>query len=240
MTVMRIGFATHWHKGKHVFVEKPLALSRAQLGDIEAAREAYPQPFLMVGFNRRYAPQVVRARHALTAKPGPKSFVMTVNAGAIPANHWTQDADIGGGRIIGEACHFIDLLRHLAGSAIVSVKASALDAATLDTVAILLKFADGSIGTINYFANGSKAFPKERLEIFAGGSILQLDNFRALRAFNWPGVRNERLWRQDKGQQQCAQAFVKAIASGDTKQLIPFEELREVMQSCFDAVEQLA
>ncbi len=225
---------------KHVFVEKPLALNRTQLSEIEVARAAHPQQILMVGFNRRYAPHVVTIKRALAAKQGPKSFIMTVNAGAIPANHWTQDPAIGGGRIIGEACHFIDLLRHLAGSAISSVHAVGMGATGIrDTVVITLSFADGSIGTINYFANGSKAFPKERLEVFAGGSILQLDNFRALHSFNWPGVSKQRLWRQDKGQQQCAQVFVDAINNGDASLLIPFVELKEVMQACFDVVEQL-
>ena len=227
--------------GKHVFVEKPLALTRAQFDEVAAARNDNPQPLLMVGFNRRYAPHVIVAKHALQAKPGPKSFVMTVNAGAIPREHWTQNLEIGGGRIIGECCHFIDLLRFLAASPIVSTHAIGMGStAPHDTVIISLQFADGSIGTVNYFANGSKAFPKERLEIFAQGSILQLDNFRSLRSFNWPGVNNQRSWKQDKGQRQCAKAFVEAIASGDASQLIAFDELREVMQACFDAVDQLA
>jgi len=227
--------------GKHVFVEKPLALTRAELEHVKTAHAANPQQLLMVGFNRRYAPHVVVAKRALQKKSGPKSFVMTVNAGAIPREHWTQNLDIGGGRIIGEGCHFIDLLRFLAGSPIVATHAIGMgNIAPHDTVVISLQFADGSIGTINYFANGSKAFPKERLEIFAQGSILQLDNFRSLHAYNWPGVSNQRNWKQDKGQQLCAKAFVQAIANGDASELIPFEELSEVMLACFDAVEQMA
>lgn len=226
--------------GKHVFVEKPLALNRAQLDDIERTHAAHPERLLMVGFNRRYAPHTRIAKKALDAKKGPKSLVMTVNAGAIPADHWLQDPEVGGGRIIGEACHFIDLLRHLVGAPIASVHALGAGAGNIrDTVSITLGFADGSIGSVNYFANGGKAFPKERLDIFAGGSILQLDNFRSLRSYNWPRVENSRLWRQDKGQQECTRAFVAAIASGDTSQLIPFAELKEVMEACFTAVEQL-
>src|SRR5690606_31359851 len=125
---------------------------------------------------------------------------MTVNAGAIPADHWTQDPAVGGGRIVGEACHFIDLLRFLAGAAIVSHEVRTMEAATGDTATITLSFADGSIGTVHYFANGSKSFPKERLEVFAGGRILQLDNFRRLKGFGWPGFKRMSLWRQDKGQ----------------------------------------
>ncbi len=227
--------------GKHVFVEKPLALTRTQLEQVAATRANHPQPLLMVGFNRRYAPHVLAAKRALQAKPGPKSLIMTVNAGAIPREHWTQNMQIGGGRIIGEGCHFVDLLRFLVAAPIVSTHAIGMgSAAPHDTVLITLQFADGSIGTVNYFANGSKSFPKERLEIFAQGSILQLDNFRSLRSFNWPGVSNQRGWRQDKGQQQCSKEFVDAISSGDASQLIPFGELHEVMQACFDAVDQLA
>jgi len=223
---------------KHIFVEKPLALNSAQLAEIETAYSAESQQLLMVGFNRRYAPHVATVKRALEAKQGPKSFIMTVNAGAIPANHWTQDPAIGGGRIIGEACHFIDLLRYLAAAPISSVRAIGMDGYR-DTAAITLGFADGSIGTINYFANGGKAFPKERLEVFAGGAILQIDNFRALRSYNWPGVANHRLWRQDKGQHACAKTFIDAITNGNADSLIPFGELKEVMQACFDAAEQL-
>lgn len=226
--------------GKHVFVEKPLALTPLQLEAIENIYHNHPQQFLMVGFNRRYAPQVVQLKQALRAKKGPKSFVMTVNAGAIPREHWTHDELIGGGRIIGEACHFIDLLRFLADSPIDQVRALRMgNVSTNDTVAITLGFSDGSLGTINYFSNGSKAFPKERLEVFAGAAVAQLDNFRTLRGYGWPGLKNSRLWRQDKGQQQCAQAFVDAIASGSAAQLIEFNEIKEVMQACFDVVAQI-
>ena len=159
--------------GKHVFVEKPLALTA---DDIDTINSAYRgvwasdhAPRLMIGFNRRFAPQVVRMKALLDARAGPKSMIMTVNAGAIPAEHWTQDPDVGGGRVIGEACHFIDLLRHLAGSPIASCHRQAMASETGDTVSLALYFADGSLGTIHYFANGDKAFPKERLEAFAGG-----------------------------------------------------------------------
>ena len=104
---------------------------------------------------------------------------------------------------------------------------------------IQLGFKDGSIGTVNYLANGSRAFPKERLEVFCGGSIVQLDNFRRLKGYGWPGFRSERLWRQDKGQRQCAQTFVDAITTGDGSGLIPFEELVEVAEVCFEVEEQI-
>ncbi|QWD80052.1 bi-domain-containing oxidoreductase [Polynucleobacter sp. MWH-Spelu-300-X4] len=218
--------------GKHIFVEKPLCLTLAELSDIESSYSkacgllADP-PILMVGFNRRFAPQVQKIKHLLSGVSGPKSFIITVNAGAIPADHWTQDAEVGGGRIIGEACHFIDLLRFLAGSPIVSYNRVLMDASTDDTVTINLKFNDGSIGTVHYFANGTKAFPKERLEVFAAGRVLQLDNYRKLTGFGWPGFKKMNLWRQDKGQKVCAQVFVDAVSTGGASP-IPIDEILEV------------
>jgi predicted dehydrogenase len=182
---------------------------------------------LMVGFNRRFAPQIQKLKQLLNGVVGPKSFVMTVNAGAVPADHWTQDKEIGGGRIVGEACHFVDLLRFLAGASIVSWSRITLSGQTDDTVSIGLTFADGSIGTIHYFSNGSKAFPKERLEVFSQGRVLQLDNFRRLRGYGWRGFSRMNLWRQDKGQRACALAFVQAIATGSAAP-IPLSEILEV------------
>lgn len=182
----------------------------------------------MVGFNRRFASQVKKIKALLEGAKGPKAFVMTVNAGAIPADHWTQDPEVGGGRIIGEACHFIDLLRFLAGVPITSQSARSLMArSAADTTTIQLGFADGSIGTIHYLANGNKSFPKERLEVFVAGRVLQLDNFRKLVGYGWPGFRRMNLWRQDKGQSACAQAFVDAVRQGGTSP-ISIEELMEV------------
>jgi predicted dehydrogenase len=161
---------------------------------------------------------------------------MTVNAGAIPGEHWTQDRDVGGGRIVGEGCHFIDLLRFLAGEKITTVRAHAMEASAGDTVSIDLGFADGSIGTVHYFANGSKAFPKERLEVFALGRVIQLDNFRKMTGFGWPGFSKMNLWRQDKGQKACAAAFVNAVATGGASP-IPFEELIEVAEATIAAAD---
>ena len=233
--------------GKHVFVEKPLCLTLAELQEIQgaldcgsepamtatsslrggAADAAIHVPMIMVGFNRRFAPQVQKISALLKGVTGPKSFVMTVNAGAIPAAHWTQDPAVGGGRIIGEACHFIDLLRFLAGSRIASHHVTRMDSQTGDSVSISLKFEDGSVGVVHYLANGSKAFPKERLEVFAAGRVLQLDNFRKLKGFGWPGFGKMNLWRQDKGQKACAAAFVQAITQGGPAP-IPFDQILEV------------
>ena len=217
--------------GKDVFVEKPLCLTLAELAEIQALHDRLEgqsgSPRIMVGFNRRFAPQVVKVKELLAGAVGPKAFVMTVNAGALPADHWTQDREVGGGRIVGEGCHFIDLLRFLAASPIVGHHRTSMESPTGDTVSVQLSFADGSIGTVHYFANGSKTFPKERLEVFAGGRVLQLDNYRKLTGFGWPGFTSMNLWRQDKGQQACAAAYVDAVRSGASAP-IPFDEIAEV------------
>jgi predicted dehydrogenase len=217
-------------------VEKPLCLTREEQAQVEAAyvergRETGAAPLLMVGFNRRFAPQVRKMKSLLETVAGPKSFIVTVNAGAIPADHWTQDDEKGGGRIIGEACHFVDLLRFLAGASITGWNRTAMESRTADTATLSLRFADGSIGTVHYFANGSKAFPKERVEVFAGGRVLQLDNYRRLAGFGWPGFRSMSLWRQDKGQRACAKAFLDAVA-GRAPSPIPAEEIFEVSRVC--------
>jgi predicted dehydrogenase/threonine dehydrogenase-like Zn-dependent dehydrogenase len=224
--------------GKHVFVEKPLALTGEELDRIEATLRAPAAAgkLLMVGFNRRFSPQIARMKTLLDAVTECKAFVVTVNAGAIPAQHWTQDKEIGGGRIVGEACHFIDLLRHLSGSPIVSSLRTSMDISTHDTTTIQLKFADGSIGTVHYFANGPKSFPKERVEVFCGGRALQLDNFRKMTGFGWPGFKSENLWRQNKGQSECAAAFVRAVEHGGQPP-IPVEEILEVARVTISVAE---
>ena len=228
--------------GKHVFVEKPLALTEEELTSVETAH-AEAGRHLMVGFNRRFAPLVTRMKRLLAPVTAPKSFVMVMNAGAIPGDHWTQDPAIGGGRIIGEACHHIDLMRFLAGVPIVSVAARGLagpmaQAGPGDTAAILLGFADGSFGSLHYLANGGAAFPKERIEVFAAGACLQLDNFRTLKGFGWPGFRRKALLRQDKGQGAAAAAFVAAIRDGGPPP-IPATELFEVSRITLNAAAQL-
>lgn len=169
-------------------------------------------------------------------------MMMTVNAGAIPAEHWTQDPKVGGGRIIGEGCHFIDLLRFVAGAPIVSVAATSLvpgGATNLhDTVGIQLAFADGSIGTVQYLANGHRGFPKERLEVFQGGRILQLDNFRMLTGHGFGKFRKMSLWRQDKGHAAEVAAFVEAVRSGGASP-IAADELFEVTRASFDVMDAL-
>ena len=156
----------------------------------------------------------------------PKSFIMTINAGYIAPDHWTQDVSVGGGRVLGEACHFIDLMRFLANSRIASVQSSAMgqngeEKSPKDTLSITLGFEDGSLGTILYLANGSSRFPKERIEVFADGKILQLDNYRKLKGFGWNGFRKMNLFSQNKGQQDCAKRFINSLKKGTC--LIPLK-----------------
>lgn len=232
---------------KNVFVEKPLAITLEELSEVKSAYEeaqtSTNPPKLMLGFNRRFSPQAQKMKALLTSIKEPKSFIMTMNAGSIPAEHWTQDNEVGGGRIIGEACHFIDLMRFLAGSEIVSVQArrmgktSAVEV-TEDKAAIILGFSDGSFGTIHYLANGAASFPKERVEVFAAGKVLQLDNFVKLKGFGWKGFKKMNLWKQDKGQTLCSQLFLDSIKNG-TAAPISAEEIFEVAKISIEIAEQL-
>ena len=203
--------------GKHVFVEKPLALTHGQLAEVQTASEE-SGAILTVGFNRRFAPQIVRMKELLRTEVGPKAMVMTVNAGSIPAEHWTQDSKAGGGRIVGEACHFLDLLIHLAGAEPIGLQVSGLrtpgQTHPTDTATLTLDFADGSTGTVHYFANGHRNLPKERLEVFCGGKVLSLDNFRVLQGYGWKGFSRMKLRRQDKGHSAGIAAFLEAVRTG--------------------------
>ena len=212
---------------KNVFVEKPLCLNLNELNEI---KETYnPSNILMIGFNRRFAPQIKKIKSLLSDINEPKSFIMTINAGEIPKDHWTQDLEVGGGRIIGEVCHFIDLLRFLAGEIIIKYQIQFMKSLTKDTASIQLTFQDGSIGSIHFFANGSKFLPKERLEVFARGGVLQLDNYRKLIGYGWHSFKKMNLWQQDKGQKACTKAFIEAISKGDSSP-IPIEEIFEVSE----------
>ena len=215
-------------QGKHVFVEKPLAMNDQELDAIADAMEKNPQQLVMVGFNRRFSPHTVKIQEWLKSVSGPKSIILTVNAGAIPAEHWTQDRAVGGGRIIGEGCHFIDLARFIAGASIVSSHATTMsggDGALGDCVAIQLSFANGSIATVHYLANGSKDFPKERVEVFAGGKVFVCDNYRTSGIIGGKGKLKTSI--QDKGHKTELSAFIKAIESGGAWP-ITADELLEV------------
>lgn len=218
--------------GKAVFVEKPLALTEDELTDVIAAHECAAQPFLMVGFNRRFSPYIVQLRRAMQATKVPAAIIITVNAGAIPADHWTQDRAIGGGRIIGEGCHFIDLARHLAGATITSIHATSIgrtaaDKNPEDKALITLNFANGTVASIQYLANGHKSFPKERIEVFCGENIWRIDNFRRFESFGAARVRGSGPAGQNKGQEEMADAVMVTLREGGASP-IPFGELVEV------------
>lgn len=223
---------------KHVFVEKPLCLTREELNEIRSIEHS---GILMVGFNRRFSPHIAKMKELLTTVALPKSIIITVNAGEILADHWTQDLEVGGGRIIGEGCHFIDLARFLADSKIRNVQAIKMgipgEEQLEDKVSMQLSFEDGSIATIMYLANGNKSFPKERIEVFAGNKVLALDNFKVLKGYGWKGFTKFKTRTQDKGHVNGMKAFLEGVKSGVSP--IPLEEIYEVTEATFDIVKQL-
>lgn len=232
--------------GKNVFVEKPLALTLDELVLIDSTYNAqeHQSRKLMVGFNRRFAPHIVKMKKLLDAHRTPKSIIMTINAGSIPAEHWVQDLNVGGGRIIGEACHFIDLMRFLVGHAISDYQSMMMgDVPGIDVrndkVTINLSFADGSFGAIHYLANGGSAFPKERVEVFCDDAVLQMDNYRILKGYGWKGFNKMKLMRQNKGQQACATAFIESIRDG-LESPIPYDEVMESSRISIEIANELA
>ena len=225
--------------GKHVFVEKPLAITPEQLIAIVGA--IYESTLLLLtGYNRRFSPLAVELSRFLAVRTEPLYLHYRVNAGFIPLSHWTQDPLQGGGRIIGEGCHFIDLLTCLAGAAPLTVSAHALSDGGKyreDNVSMTFSFPDGSVGVVDYLANGDKSFPKERLEVFCAGSVAVLDDFRTLEMTR-NGNRTRRKKAQDKGWQAEWVAFTDAIRAGGPPP-IPYAQLIGVTRATFAAVESL-
>ncbi len=217
--------------GKHVFCEKPLCLTEEQLAQIVRACSRSPhtrKPTLMVGFNRRFAPLATRMKRFLLEVHEPLVLHCRVNAGSLPSDHWVHDPEIGGGRILGEACHFVDFLSFLAGSLPVEVQARPLSNAgqySDDNVLISLRFANGSEGAIHYLANGDRSFSKERVEVFGGGAVAVLEDFRRLEMTR-SGRRSTvtSRWRQDKGHRGEWQAFADRLRSGGPDP-IPFQSI---------------
>ncbi len=226
--------------GKNVFVEKPLAITSQQLAKIEKQLRITNHQLLTVGFNRRFSPLAQSLNSQLATRNEPLHAHYRINAGFIPTSHWTQDEQIGGGRIIGEACHFIDFLTFLVGAAPVSVSAHALPddgKYREDNVSMTFAFPDGSIGVVDYLANGDKSFPKERVEVFCGGLVAVLDDFVSLVMIK-DGKRKEERKAQDKGWKNEWVAFAKAIREGGEPP-IPYEQLIGVAKSTFAAVESI-
>jgi predicted dehydrogenase/threonine dehydrogenase-like Zn-dependent dehydrogenase len=226
--------------GKHVFVEKPLAVDAEQLSSVVKALSVARAPLLTVGYNRRFSPFAARMKEILGNRSEPFHAHYRVNAGYLPPTHWTQDEKAGGGRIIGEACHFIDFITFLAGAAPVSVAAHALpDAGKYreDNASMTFSFADGSIGVVDYLANGDRSFPKERVELFCGGMIAVLDDYLSLETVVDGGRKR---WRtaQDKGWRDEMAAFARAVR-GEAGPPIPYEQLIGVTRAAFAAVESI-
>jgi predicted dehydrogenase/threonine dehydrogenase-like Zn-dependent dehydrogenase len=206
--------------GKHVYVEKPLAISLAEWRGVAEAVAAAPGQQLMVGFNRRFAPLTRELANHFAGVATPCVIAIRVNAGAIPGDHWIQSPEAGGGRLIGEGCHFIDLACALAGSDPVEVAAIGTARAdkapiTNDNVIVTLRFAGGAVATVTYVADGAKAMAKEQIEMFGGGRSALLSDFRRLELFSGDsGIRKVRLAAADKGQVAMLKAWVGGLASG--------------------------
>ncbi|MBN1415978.1 MAG: bi-domain-containing oxidoreductase [Bacteroidales bacterium] len=223
---------------KHVFVEKPLAMNH---GELEAVTDAFyrnKDKLLMVGYNRRFAPAVLAIMKLLTREQ-PKALNIRVNAGQMPADHWVNDPETGGGRIIGEACHFIDLAGFIAGGKILTVSANACIEShnLIDTVTINLNFSNGSIAAIQYFSNGNKRLPKESIEVFCDGVVMQIDDFKKLTVFG-KGTKKIKFKNQDKGHKNELHEFMNAIRTGKTCP-IPFDEIISGMKATFAVLESV-
>lgn len=225
--------------GKHVFVEKPLAIFQEELDDIETFFAKNSSALsLTVGFNRRFSPHAQKMKTLLGNAP--MNVIATMNAGNIPANSWVHDRAEGGGRILGEACHFIDLITYLTGSLVTEVCMNAMGQnpdETTDSASILLKYANGSTGVVNYFANGSKAYSKERVEVYSQERTLILDNFRTLKGYGFGNFSKLKI-RQNKGHREQFRRLLESIRSGG-EPLIPLNEILNTTQAALAAVESL-
>ncbi len=230
-------------KQKNIFVEKPLALTHKEIDNISATYNKIKQkPLLMVGFNRRFSPHISKMKSLLASKKAQKCFIFTMNAGFIPEEHWTQDSRIGGGRIIGEACHYIDLMRYLADSpfktwSAIKIENKDTNSTRDDRAIINLEFEDGSIGSIHYLSNGGP-FQKERLEVFCENSVLQLNNFKTLRGYGWKTFNKYKTFLPNKGQNICIKKFIESVRL-NTESPIPFSEIIEVSRITIDIAQSL-
>jgi predicted dehydrogenase/threonine dehydrogenase-like Zn-dependent dehydrogenase len=225
--------------GKNVFVEKPLALNQNELDSIiDVYRKSGKT--LTVGFNRRFAPLAVQMKKLLGNSDTPMNIIATMNAGYIPSKVWVHDMEVGGGRIIGEACHFIDLISFLAGSNVKSICMNAMGthpSENSDNVSILLKYENGTNAVINYFANGSKSYSKERVEVYHQERTLVMDNWRKLNAYGFKNF-NSSSSSQDKGHQNQFELLVNSVVNGGDS-IISFDQIINTTKASFGAIESL-
>jgi predicted dehydrogenase len=229
-------------RGKHVFVEKPLALNDQELDEVlDAALHSRGQ--LMVGFNRRFSPLARKAAEFFAERRGPLSILYRVNAGRIPAEHWIHDPWQGGGRIVGEVCHFVDLMQFWTGARPVSVFAEAVSANQYeinnhDSVFITLRFADGSNGSIAYLAEGDKALPKERVEIFGEGKTFVIEDFRQATVYQNGREEKINMRAQDKGQEEEVKTVCATVLEARPAP-ISLEELETTTRATFRILDSL-
>ncbi|MCC7087351.1 MAG: bi-domain-containing oxidoreductase [Pirellulales bacterium] len=229
--------------GKHVFVEKPLAIDEAGIKEVLEAYDRADGLHLAVGFNRRFSPLGRKMRELLAGRSGPANASILVNAGAIPADHWTRDPKVGGGRLIGEGCHWIDFMAFLLNQSITHVSATKIEdcpgGTADDTITVTLRFSDGSTGTLQYISIGHRSFPKERITVFADGRVLELDNFRTLRGWGWPSFSRKRLWfGQDKGHTAELSHFIDRVNRVEIPR-IQIETIKNITSATLLAVKSL-
>ncbi|MFC2113488.1 bi-domain-containing oxidoreductase [Bacteroidota bacterium] len=226
--------------GKIVFCEKPLAITMNELNDIMSAYIKLEQRSkLMIGYNRRFAPAVQFIKKSFD-DDSKKVIIIRVNAGYTPNDHWTMDPEIGGGRIIGEGCHFIDLAKYIAGSNIDSLHAYTLEnnSITSDNFSTVIKFNNGSIATVNYLTNGSKKLDKEYLEVYCNGNVIQINDFSSLIYIQGKSVKKIKFKNQDKGHKAEIRKFIESVKTGNPT-LITFEDLYETSLATFKVIESI-
>jgi predicted dehydrogenase len=231
--------------GKQVFVEKPLALKQEELDEIVDTVEDTGNT-VTVGFNRRFSPHARKMKEMVGQQPGPMNVIATMNAGHIPPDVWVHDPEVGGGRIVGEACHYVDLITYLTGSKVKEVSMQAMETnpkENTDNASIHVKYENGSLGVINYFANGNKSYSKERVEVYYQGKNLIMDNFRKLYGYGFDdglfNISNKVLGtKQDKGHAKQFELLTQRWQQGGAP-LIPFDEIINTTQTTFAAVKSL-
>ena len=225
-------------QNKHVFVEKPLCLKESELDNIIEAQQK-SQTAVMIGFNRRFSPLTKKIKNIVGS--GPMTMIYRINAGVIPKDTWIQDIEVGGGRILGEACHFIDYLTYLNGSLPTKVSAQVLpDPENLnDTVNIMLQFENGSTGVVCYYANGAKSLAKEYVEVFASGTTAILNDFKELRVYGKGKPSKIKLLNQNKGQKEMVESFVNGIITKGNAP-ISFSEIVAVTKASFKVLESIS
>jgi predicted dehydrogenase len=232
--------------GKAVYVEKPPAMTIEELDRIKSVYDARVAmgrpPFLMVGYNRRFSPLAVTLRQVFATRADPLAMIYRINAGAVAAAEWVQDTRVGGGRLIGECGHFVDLLTFLCGSDAISVSGAAIgtpEDRKPDVLTMTLGFANGSLGTIHYFSNGHPGLPKEQIEVFGGGVAAQLLNFRSLKISGAKAAGKTHYFNQTKGFLEEARAVIDALRAGGTAP-IPFDTLYNTSRATFEAERAMA